>query len=173
MMSMGVTAENVAEKYGITRTMCDQMAVDSHAKAAAAEKAGWPKEEITVYETILKDKEGNEKTVTVDRDCGVRPTTSLAGLGKLKPAFKKEGTTSAGTSSQVTDGAAVVLLARRSAAKRLGLPIAGRIVSYKVVGVPPEIMGVGPAVAIPAALKQAGLGINDIDSWEVNEAFAA
>jgi len=91
--------------------------------------------------------------VTVDRDCGIRPSTSLEGLAKLKPAFKKGGTTSAGTSSQVTDGAAVVLLARRSVAKKHGLPILGRIVSYKVVGVPPEIMGVGPAVAIPAALK--------------------
>lgn len=75
------------------------MAVDSHAKANAAQKAGWPVEEITVYETILKNKDGEEKTVKVDRDCGVRPTTSLAGLGKLKPAFKKGGTTSAGTSS--------------------------------------------------------------------------
>lgn len=173
MMSMGVTAENVAEKYGITRQQCDQMAVDSHRKAAAAQKAGWPTEEITVYDTIVKDKEGEEKTVTVDRDCGIRPSTSLEGLAKLKPAFKKGGTTSAGSSSQVTDGAAVVLLARRSVAKKLGLPIQGRIVSYKVVGVPPEIMGIGPAVAIPAALKQAGLEIKDIDSFEVNEAFAA
>lgn len=77
MMSMGVTAENVAEQYGITRTMCDQMGVDSHAKAAASQKAGWPAEEITPYETIVRDKDGNEKTVTVDRDDGVRPGTSL------------------------------------------------------------------------------------------------
>ena len=149
------------------------MGVDSHRKAHAAQLAGWPAEEITVYETILKDKEGNEKTVKVDRDGGIRPTTSMEGLSKLKAAFKKNGTTSAGTSSQVTDGAAVVLLARRSVAKKQGLPILGRIVSYKVVGVPPELMGIGPAVAIPAALKQAGLEIKDIDSFEVNEAFAA
>jgi hypothetical protein len=104
------------------------MGVDSHRKAHAAQLAGWPAEEITVYETILKDKEGNEKTVKVDRDGGIRPTTSMEGLSKLKAAFKKNGTTSAGTSSQVTDGAAVVLLARRSVAKKQGLPILGRIV---------------------------------------------
>jgi len=170
---MGVTAENVAEKYGITRQMCDQMGVDSHAKAHAAQLAGWPAEEITPYETIVRDKDGNEKTVLVDRDDGVRPGTSLETLGKLKPAFKKNGTTSAGTSSQVSDGAAVVLMARRSVAKKLGLPIMGRIVSFKVVGCAPEMMGIGPALAIPAALDVAGLKVSDIDSFEVNEAFAA
>jgi len=174
MQNMGVTAENVATKYGITRQQCDQMGVESHAKAVRAQKEGWPADEITPYETIVTDKEGNEKTVIVDRDCGVRPGTSLATLGKLKTVFKKEnGTTTAATSSQVSDGAAVVLMARRSVAIAKGLPIMGRIVSFKVVGCPPEIMGIGPALAIPAALKIAGLEVKDIDSWEVNEAFAA
>jgi len=91
----------------------------------------------------------------------------------LKPAFKKGGTTTAGNSSQVTDGAAVVLLARRSVAKKLGLPIKGRILSFAVAGVPPEVMGIGPAFAIPKALEQAGLKVGDIDCWEVNEAFAS
>ena len=153
MMSMGVTSENLAEKYGITRQQMDKMAVESHKKAAHAQKMGWSAKEITPYETILKDKEGNEKKVMVDRDDGIREGTSVEGLGKLKPAFKKGGATTAGNSSQVTDGAAVSLLTRRSHAKKLGLPIKGRILGFKVVGVPIDLMGVGPAEAIPAVLK--------------------
>lgn len=173
LMPMGITSENVVAKYGITREQQDRMAFESHQKAAHAQKNGWSKDEITVYETTVTDKDGNEKKVLVDRDCGVRPETTMEGLAKLKPAFKKGGSTTAGNSSQVTDGAAVVLLARRSVAKKLGLPIRGRIVSYAVAGVPPEVMGIGPAVAIPAALENAGLQIKDIDVWEVNEAFAS
>ena len=109
----------------------------------------------------------------VDKDCGIRPQTSMQTLGKLKPAFKKGGSTTAGNSSQVTDGASVVLLARRSVANKLGLPIKGRIVSYATAGVPPEIMGIGPAFAIPKALEHAGLTVDDINVWEVNEAFAS
>lgn len=122
---------------------------------------------------MIKDKDGNEKEVLVDRDEGIRAETTVEGLGKLKPAFKKDGATTAGNSSQVTDGAAAVLLARRDVAKRLGLKVYGRILGYSVNGVPPEIMGIGPAVAIPAALKKAGLTINDIDIFEINEAFAS
>jgi acetyl-CoA acyltransferase 1 len=157
MMPMGLTSENVVAKYGITREQQDQMAVDSHKKAAHSQKMGWSAREITVYKTNVLDKDGNATEVTVDMDDGVRETTSLATLGKLKPAFKKGGSTTAGNSSQVTDGAAVVLLARRSVAVKMGLPIMGRVLSYAVVGVPPEIMGIGPAVAIPAALKKCGL----------------
>ena len=97
----------------------------------------------------------------------------MEGLNKLKAAFKEGGSTTAGNSSQVTDGAAAVLLARRSVAKKLGLPIIGKIVGYAVSGVPPEIMGIGPAVAIPAVLKKAGLKVSDIDLFELNEAFAS
>lgn len=129
--------------------------------------------EITPYKTIVKDKDGKEKEVLVDRDDGMRADTSMETLGKLKPAFKKDGTTTAGNSSQITDGAAAVLLARRDVAKKLGLKILGRVVSFSVAGVPPEIMGIGPAVAIPEALKKAGLTINDIDVYEINEAFAS
>lgn len=97
----------------------------------------------------------------------------MEGLAKLKPVFKKGGSTTAGNASQTTDGAAVVLVARRSTAVRLGLPIKGRILGFAVAGVPPEIMGIGPAVAIPKALANCGLSVNDIDCWEVNEAFAS
>ena|ERR1700733_8433630 len=103
----------------------------------------------------------------------MREDTTVESLAKLKPAFKKDGTTTAGNSSQVTDGAAAVLLARRDVAKKLGLKIYGRIVSFAVAGVPPEIMGIGPAFAIPMALKKAGLEIKDIDIFEINEAFAS
>jgi len=110
----------------------------------------------------------------VNVDDGVRAGTTLEGLGKLKPAFKKDGgSTTAGNSSQMTDGASAVLLARRDVATKLGLKIYGRILSFAVAGVPPEIMGVGPAFAIPAALKKAGLTVADIDIYEVNEAFAS
>ena len=173
LMPMGITSENVAAKYGITREQQDQMAYESHMKAANAQKQGWSQKEITPYETTVTDKEGNEKKVMVDRDDGVRPSTTVQGLAKLKPAFQKGGSTTAGNSSQVTDGAAVVLMAKRSFAEANGLPILGRFVSYGCAGVPPEIMGIGPAFAIPVALKQAGLTVNDIDVFEVNEAFAS
>lgn len=173
LMPMGITSENVAAKYNISRAKQDQMAFESHQKAARAQKEGWLQKEITPYKTIVKDQDGKEKEVLVDRDDGVRPETTLEGLAKLKPAFKKDGSTTAGNSSQVTDGAAAVLLARRDVAKKLGLKVLGRVVSFAVAGVPPEIMGIGPAVAIPAALKKAGLTVNDIDIFEINEAFAS
>ena len=106
-------------------------------------------------------------------DDGLRVQTTVEGLAKLKPAFKKGGTTTAGNSSQTTDGAAVVLLAKRSWAKKMGRPIRGRMLSFAAAGVPPEIMGIGPAYAIPKALEKTGLGVKDIDIWEVNEAFAS
>jgi acetyl-CoA acyltransferase 1 len=106
-------------------------------------------------------------------DDGVRPETTLEGLAKLKPAFKKGGTTTAGNSSQVTDGAAVVLLARRSYAEKMGLPIKGRFLGFAAAGVPPDVMGIGPVFAIPKALENSGLKIQDINVWEVNEAFGS
>lgn len=130
LMGMGITSDNVATKFGISREKQDQMAVESHMKAAHAIKQGWLQSEITPYTTKVVDKNGDEKEVLVDKDDGVRPTTTMAGLAKLKPAFTKEGTTTAGNSSQVTDGAAVVLMAKRSAAKKLGLPILGRFLSF-------------------------------------------
>ena len=134
---------------------------------------GWSQSEITPYQTIVKDKDGNEKTVMVDRDDGMRPQTTMATLAKLKPAFQKGGSTTAGNASQMTDGAAVVLLARRDVANQLGCKILGRMISYAVAGVPPHIMGIGPAFAIPAALEKCGLKVDDIDVFEINEAFAS
>ena len=170
---MGITSENVAAEFGVSRAQQDALAVSSHAKAHAAQLDGRLNGEITPYTTIVKDKDGNETKVLVNRDDGIRPQTTAAGLGKLKAAFQKNGTTTAGNSSQVTDGASCVLLARRDVAVRLGAPIIGRIVGFAVAGVPPKVMGIGPAYAIPEALKRSGLTIPDIDIFEVNEAFAS
>jgi len=173
LMPMGITSENVAEKYGIPRDVQDKLAANSHAKAAAAQKAGFFDEEIVPVTTQVKDKEGNVKAVVVKADEGPRVETTVASLGKLKTVFKKDGSTTAGNASQVSDGAALVLLARRSEAKKLGLPIVARFRSYAVVGVDPAVMGIGPAYAIPAALEKASLKVSDIDVYEINEAFAS
>jgi len=173
LIPMGLTSENVVEKYGLNRKDLDQFALESHQKAARAQKEGWTKDEIVPVKTILKDKEGNAKDVVISLDDGIRGDISMEGLTKLKPAFKKDGVTTAGNSSQVTDGAAAVLVCRRSKAKELGLTPIGRFISYAVAGCPPEIMGIGPALAIPAVLKKCGLEINDIDVFEINEAFAS
>merc|ERR1719469_497210 len=170
---MGITSENVAEAYNISRDRQDQMAVESHAKAVAAQKAGKFDSEIVPVTTTVKDKEGKATTVTVAKDEGPRDGTTKEGLGKLKAAFKKDGTTTAGNASQVSDGAALVLLARRSVAKEMGLPILARMRSFAVVGVEPKLMGIGPAYAIPAALEKASLKTDDIDIYEINEAFAS
>jgi len=173
LLPMGMTAENVAEQYNITREEQDQMAVESHQKAAHAQKMGWSQKEITPIMATVTDKDGNETQVLADRDDGVRPQTTLAGLAKLKAAFRKGGTVTAGNSSQVTDGAAVIVLTRRSIAKARGLKVIGKVNSYAVAGVPPAIMGIGPAVAIPAALKKAQIGVDQVDVFEINEAFAS
>ncbi|XP_072967468.1 3-ketoacyl-CoA thiolase 2, peroxisomal-like [Typha angustifolia] len=174
LLPMGITSENVAHRYGVTRQEQDQAAVESHKRAAAATAAGKFKDEIVPVTTKIVDpKSGEEKQVTISVDDGIRPDTSLSGLAKLKPAFKKDGTTTAGNSSQVSDGAGAVLLMRRDVAMRKGLPIIGVFRSFAAVGVDPSVMGVGPAVAIPAAVKSAGLQIEDIDLFELNEAFAS
>ena len=173
LMPMGITSENVAAEFGVDRATQDAMAVESHKKAAAALAAGLLQAEITPYETIVKDKDGNETKVMVNKDDGVRANTTAAGLAKLKPAFQKNGTTTAGNSSQVTDGASCILLARRDVANQLGCRIIGRIVGFAAAGVPPKVMGIGPAYAIPAALDKAGLTLDQIDIFEINEAFAS
>ncbi|KAF4730600.1 3-ketoacyl-CoA thiolase, peroxisomal, variant 3 [Perkinsus olseni] len=150
------------------------MAVESHRKACKAQQDGLFDEEIVPVETkVVDSKTGKSTTVTVTRDEGCRPDTTLEGLASLRPVFSKEGCTTAGNASQMTDGAACVFLARRDEAERQGLPILARLQGFSAVGVPPEIMGVGPAAAIPAVLAQTGLGIDDIDMFEVNEAFAS
>ncbi|XP_043720608.1 3-ketoacyl-CoA thiolase 2, peroxisomal [Telopea speciosissima] len=174
LLPMGVTSENVAQRFGVTRQEQDQAAVDSHRKAAAATAAGKFKDEIIPVATKIVDpKTGEEKRVTISIDDGFRPNASVADLGKLKPVFKKDGTTTAGNSSQVTDGAGAVLLMKRSVAMKKGLPILGVFRSFSAVGVEPAVMGIGPAVAIPAAVKSAGLELDDIDLFEINEAFAS
>ena len=173
LMGMGQTSENVAEKFGISRQKQDQMAVESHQKAHKAQTEGLFKSEIIPVKTSILDKEGNVKEVTISEDDGIRAETTLQSLGKLKPAFKKEGTTTAGNSSQITDGAAAVVLARRSFAEKNGLPILARFTDYSVAGCAPEIMGIGPAIAIPALLEKTGLKVDDIDIYEINEAFAS
>merc|ERR1712135_167977 len=170
---MGITSENVAEKWQIPRSKQDQMAVDSHNKALAAQKAGFFDEEIEPVTTTVKDMGGTEKEIVVTADEGPRAGTTVQGLSKLKAVFKQDGTTHAGNASQISDGAALVLLARRDVAKKLSLPILARMRSYAVVGVDPNLMGIGPAFAIPAALQKTNLSLKDVDIFEINEAFAS
>ncbi|KAL6633305.1 hypothetical protein ACP70R_025976 [Stipagrostis hirtigluma subsp. patula] len=174
LLPMGITSENVAHRYGVTREEQDQAAAESHRRAAAATASGKFKDEIVPVPTKIVDpKTGEEKNVVISVDDGIRPGTTASGLAKLKPVFKKDGTTTAGNSSQVSDGAGAVLLMKRSVAMQKGLPILGVFRSFAAVGVDPAVMGVGPAVAIPAAVKSAGLEIEDIDLFELNEAFAS
>ncbi|XP_060036603.1 3-ketoacyl-CoA thiolase, peroxisomal isoform X4 [Erinaceus europaeus] len=173
LIPMGITSENVAERFGISREKQDAFALASQQKAARAQSKGFFQAEIVPVTTMTRDDKGNESTITVSQDEGIRPNTTMEGLAKLKPSFKKNGSSTAGNSSQVSDGAAAILLARRSKAEELGLPILGVLRSYAVVGVPPDIMGIGPAYAIPEALQKAGLTVNDVDIFEINEAFAS
>ncbi|KAI4346129.1 hypothetical protein L6164_013207 [Bauhinia variegata] len=174
LLPMGITSENVAHRFGVSRKEQDQAAVESHKRAAAATASGKFKDEIVPVPTKIVDpNSGDEKPVTISIDDGIRPNATLSDLGKLKPVFKKDGCTTAGNSSQVSDGAAAVLLMKRSVANQKGLPILGVFRTFAAVGVDPAIMGVGPAVAIPAAVKAAGLELDDIDLFEINEAFAS
>mmetsp|Transcript_2528 Transcript_2528/g.6728 ORF Transcript_2528/g.6728 Transcript_2528/m.6728 type:complete len:465 (-) Transcript_2528:413-1807(-) len=174
LMPMGVTSENVAEKFGVSRQVQDAFAVASHRKAAAAQAAGKFKDEIVPVQTKMVDpKSGEEKAVTISADDGIRASTTMESLAKLPTVFKKGGSTTPGNASQLTDGAAATLLMTRREAVLRGLPILGVFRSFAAVGVDPKIMGVGPAVAIPAAVAQAGLTLDDIDVYEINEAFAS
>jgi len=172
-LNMGQTSENVAERYGVSRETQDQFAALSHKKAAEAIKAGKFRDEIVPITVTVEDDKGNSKTVTVSQDEGVRADTTAEKLGKLRPVFKEGGSTTAGNSSQVSDGAAACIVTKRSVAQRLGLPVFGVLRAFAAVGVEPAVMGIGPAVAIPAAVQQAGLSLQDIDVFEINEAFAS
>ncbi|EGS20005.1 3-ketoacyl-CoA thiolase-like protein [Thermochaetoides thermophila DSM 1495] len=181
LMPMGLTSENVAERYGVSRADQDAFAVESHKRAARARDNGWFDTEIVPVTTRFQevDKEGkpvgDPKTITVTADDGIRANASLESLAKLKPAFKPTGASTAGNSSQVSDGAAATLLMRRSTAAQLGLTdsIIGKFVGSAVVGCKPDEMGIGPALAIPKVLNQFGLSTNDVQRWEINEAFAS
>jgi acetyl-CoA acyltransferase 1 len=168
-----ITSENVAAEFNVTRQKQDAFAASSHIKATAAQKNGWFNEEIVPLEATVIDKDGNESTVIVDKDDGIRSETTAEKLSKLRPAFDEHGTTTAGNASQVSDGAAAVLLMKRKTAEKYGLPIVGKYITSAVVGVPPKIMGVGPAYAIPVAVERAGLKLSDVDVYEINEAFAS
>jgi len=178
---MGITAEKVAEEWKVSREDQDAFALASHQKAIAAIQAGEFKSEISPYEVIarLPDLAGNTvrvKKTLVEIDEGPRPDSSIEGLAKLKPVFRNGlfgGTVTAGNASQMSDGAAAVLLASEQAIKDYGLTPLARFVSFSVAGVRPEVMGIGPIAAIPKALKQAGLTKDQIDWIELNEAFAA
>jgi acetyl-CoA acyltransferase 1 len=171
--TMGQTSENVAKEFKIPRKVQDELAVRSHKLATEAIKSGRFKDEIVPVTTKFVGDDGKEKEITVTQDDGPRGDTTIEGLSKLKPAFSKDGTTTAGNSSQVSDGAAAVLVTTRKKAQELKLPILGSFKSFAVDGVRPDIMGIGPAVAIPHALKLAGLTKDDIDVFELNEAFAS
>jgi acetyl-CoA acyltransferase 1 len=173
LQGMGQTSENVAKKYGLKRDVLDKFAVESHKRAVHAQKQGWFDEEIIPVHTISKDKEGVATAITISKDDGIRAETTVEGLGKLKPSFGKDGISTAGNSSQTTDGAAAVLMARRSFAEANNWPIVGKFVAYAVAGVPPEFMGIGPAFAIPKVLEKAGITKDQVDVFELNEAFAS
>ncbi|MEK9788810.1 MAG: thiolase family protein [Flavobacteriaceae bacterium] len=175
-ISMGHTAEAVAQKYGISREAADQFAVDSHRKAAAAIDAGKFKDQIVpvkVEDVFVKDGKKVSTSHVVEVDEGVRRDTTLEGLSKLRPVFKKGGVITAGNASQTSDGAAFTLVVSEAIVKALNLKPLARLAACAVGGVDPLYMGIGPCVAIPKALKQAGLQLSDIEQTELNEAFAA
>jgi acetyl-CoA acyltransferase len=178
---MGLTAEKVAAQWKISREAQDAFSVESHRRAVAAMQAGHFDAEMTPFDVVertpnLADPTSgtvNVKTRTVKLDEGARPDTSLEGLAKLKPVFAAKGSVTAGNSSQTSDGSGGLLIVSEAALKRFNLTPLARFVSFAVRGVPPEIMGIGPIEAIPAALKAAGITAADLDWIELNEAFAA
>lgn len=175
--SMGLTAEIIANRDHITRDDQDEFALSSHQKALNAMDNGYFKEEIipvTIEETYLDENEKRQKrTFTVETDEGPRRDTNMEVLKGLKPAFAKNGTVTAGNSSQTSDGAAFVILFSEKLMKQFDLHPVSRLITYSVAGVDPEIMGLGPVEAVPKALKRSGLNLHDIDLIELNEAFAA
>ena len=170
-MSMGLTAERLQRKYGITREDADAFALRSHSNAIAAQQAGRFDDEIVPIEVDTVTTSGEQKTL-FKRDEGPRADTNLEALAKLKPVFHAHGTVTAGNASQTSDGAAAALVMSDAKARELGLTPKARFVSYATAGVPPEIMGIGPVKAIPKALAMAGLKLDDIGVIELNEAFA-
>jgi len=174
--SMGLTAENVAHQFEITRADQDDFAARSHQRAAKAQDAGKFEKEIVPLDVTVVEGNGtkvSERTFTFDKDEGIRRTTTVEALAGLRPVYALKGSVTAGNSSQTSDGAAAVLVMSEERAKAEGLKPLARFVSFAVGGVAPEIMGIGPVAAIPKALKFAGMELSDIDLFELNEAFAA
>jgi acetyl-CoA acyltransferase 1 len=176
LQPMGWTSENVAKDFNISREKHDFYAATSFQRAEKAQKAGWFEDEIVPVETIQKDpKTGEEKKVIISKDDGIRYGTTPESLGKIRQAFPQwgNGATTGGNASQITDGAGAVLLMRRSTAEALGQPIIAKYVHSVVIGLEPRIMGIGPSYAIPKLLETVGLTKEDIDTFEINEAFAS
>ena len=175
---MGITAENVAQQWNITREQQDMFAAESHRRALRATDSGEFKDEITPYDIVDRQPDLGTREIALKRrtatsDEGPRRDTSPEGLAKLRPVFAAKGSVTAGNSSQMSDGAAAVVLMSAAAMQRFNLTPLGRFMGYAVAGVPPEIMGIGPVKAIPKVLQQVGLRLDDIDWFELNEAFAA
>jgi acetyl-CoA acyltransferase len=170
-LSMGLTAENVARKYNVSREDADAFSVRSHLRALAAQESGRFADDGIVPLEVEITEANQTQRFTFDKDEGPRADTSEAALAKLKPVFHAKGVVTAGNSSQTSDGAAAVIVMSRRRAEELGLKPLARFVSFATGGVPPEIMGMGPVVAVPKALKLAGLKLDDIDLIELNEAF--
>jgi len=175
MMPMGWTSENVSKDFGISREEMDKYAAESFQRAERAQKAGLFDDEIVPIKTRIKDANGEWKEVTLTKDEGIRPGTTPESLGKIRAAFPQwgNGATTGGNASQITDGAAAILLMKRSTAIKLGQPILAKYVASTVAGLAPRIMGIGPAVAIPKLLNQVGITLEDVDVVEINEAFAS
>jgi acetyl-CoA acyltransferase len=170
---MGITAENVAQRFSVSRADQDAFAVQSHQRALAAIEGGKFKGEIAPIEVDVFLDDGSKKRVTFDTDEGPRKDTSLEGLSKLKPAFDAKGSVTAGNASQVSDGAAAVVLVEMELAKKLGLTILGKFTAFATAGVDPSIMGIGPVPAIRKLLTKQNLKTSDVDVFELNEAFAS
>jgi acetyl-CoA acyltransferase len=171
--SMGATAENIASRYSVSREDADKFAYESQRRAATAREQGKLKEEIVPVTTTVYDEDGKAHQVTVSVDTILRPDTTLEGLAKLRPAFNQKGVVTAGNASPLTDGAAAVVVMSEEKAQQLGVKPLGYFLDYQVAGVPPEIMGVGPVPAVRKLLARNNLKVEDIDVFELNEAFAA
>jgi acetyl-CoA acyltransferase 1 len=171
---MGALSEQMAKDRNVPRKVQDAFAASSYQKAIKAQQAGLFDQEIAPLTVKWTDpKSDEEKTITVSKDDGVRDGITAESLAKIRPAFAKDGSIHAGNASQISDGAAAVLLMKRSTAEKLGQTILGKYVAASIVGVPPLLMGIGPWASIPVALRKAGIAKDDVDIWEINEAFAS
>ncbi|KAK6462778.1 peroxisomal acetyl-CoA C-acyltransferase [Scheffersomyces coipomensis] len=173
LMPMGITSENVATKYGISRQDQDQFAVESHLKAAKASESGHFAKEIIPVNARISEAEEPIQYKLIDKDDGIRASSTYEKLSTLKPVFAEDGTTTAGNSSQISDGASAVILTTRSNAEKFGIKPIARFIGSSVAGVPSALMGIGPSEAIPQLLARLNVSIKDIDIFELNEAFAS
>ncbi|XXF80275.1 thiolase family protein [Myxococcaceae bacterium GXIMD 01537] len=171
--SMGATAENIASRFGVSREDADKFAAESQRRAASAREQGKFKDETFPVSTTYFDEEGNARQVTVSDDTILRPETTVEGLAKLRPAFNAKGVVTAGNASPLTDGAAAAVVMSEEKAKELGVKPLGYFIDFQVAGVPPDIMGIGPVPAVRKLLAKNNLKVEDIDVFELNEAFAA